>query len=279
MANNNKKKQLNIFLVDPAKCRMWVHHNRNYRALDKRKCGSLMKSIFTEGEQKFPAIVRKLVNDAEYEYEVICGARRHWSITQLRKGGFKNFQYLIDVRELSDEEAFRISDIENRQRVDISHYERAKDYLSALKKYYKSQKEMANQLGVKEAWLSRYLDIARLPPDIIDCFQNKHEILPVHAKKLKKVMKVPDAEKGILKLAATIVKSKKNLSAVEVVEKLTAPYSNQILSTQTVEQAEGHDSMSVIKKDDLLTLRLDLVEGKLRRKDVNDAVALLNSHL
>lgn len=279
MANNNKKKKPAIFFVDPEKCRMWIHHNRNYKALDKQKCGSLMNSILTEGEQKFPAIVRRLTDDLEYEYEVICGARRHWVISQLRKYVDKKFQYLIDVRELSDEDAFRISDIENRQRVDISHYERAKDYSLALRKYYSSQKEMALKLGVKEAWLSRYLDIARLPPEIIGCFKNKNEILPGHAKKLKKALKVVDAKSEILKLASEIAKSKNNLSAVEVVEKLTSSYINGTTATKTGESCETPGTLSATKEDDFLMLRLDLVDGKLRHKDVRDAVAVLNSHL
>jgi len=278
MANNNKNKP-RVFLVDPEKCRMWEHHNRNYNELDKQKCGSLMKSIFIEGVQKFPAIVRELTNDPDYEYEVICGARRHWSIMQLRKSGYKKFQYLIDVRELSDEEAFRISDIENRQRVDISHYERAKDYLSALGKYYSSQKKMARELGVKEAWLSRYLDIARLPPEIINCFQKKNEILPVHAKKLKKAMKLVGAKSEVLKQASEIVKGNNNLSAAELVKKLTSPYLNREQTTEAGEPCAPPETLSVTMKDDFLRLRLDLVGGKLRHKDVNDAVAVLNNYL
>jgi len=276
MANKNKKKQPKIILVDPAKCRMWIHHNRNYKALDKQKCSSLMNCIINEGEQKFPAIVRPIADGSEYEYEVICGARRHWVITQLRQHVDERFQYLIDVRQLSDEDAFRISDIENRQRVDISHYERAKDYLLALKRYYPSQKEMARQLGVKEAWLSRYLDIARLPLEIINCFQNKNEILPVHAKKLKKAMKDKDVESEVLELAVELAKSKNKLSAVEVVEKLTSQNLNSPPETQVGEPCER---ILVTKKENSLMLSLELVDGKLRQKDVSDAIAVLNKHL
>jgi len=276
MANKNKKKQPKIILVDPAKCRMWTHHNRNYKALDKQKCSSLMSSIINEGEQKFPAIVRPIADGSEYEYEVICGARRHWVITQLRQHVDERFQYLIDVRQLSDEDAFRISDIENRQRVDISHYERANDYLLALEKYYSSQKEMARQLGVNEAWLSRYLDIARLPLEIINCFQNKNEILPVHAKKLKKAMKDKDVESEVLELAVELARSNNKLSAVEVVKKLTSEYLN---GSPVIQVGEPCEPLLVIKKENSLMLRLDLVDGKLRPKDVSDAIEVLNKHL
>jgi len=279
MANKNKKKKSVIILVDPEKCRMWTHHNRNYKTLNKQKCGSLMNSIINEGEQKFPAIVRPISDVSEYEYEVICGARRHWVITQLRKHVDERFQYLIDVRELSDEDAFRISDIENRQRVDISHYERAKDYLIALNKYYPSQKEMARQLGVKEAWLSRYLDIARLPEEVIGSFQSKNEILPVHAKKLKKAMRDKVLKKEVLKRASETAKSNNKLSAAEVVDKLTSPLLNGETEIQKRKARELPDALSVTKDNNFLMLRLDLVGGKLRSEDVSDAVAVLNQHL
>jgi hypothetical protein len=61
------------------------------------------------------------------EYEVICGARRHWTVAWLRANNYRQFRFLVEVRELSDEEAFRLSDIENRDREDISDYERAID--------------------------------------------------------------------------------------------------------------------------------------------------------
>ena len=63
--------------------------------------------------------------------EVICGARRHWTITWLRANNYPRFRYLIEERELTDEEAFRLADIENRDREDISDYERAVDYVEA----------------------------------------------------------------------------------------------------------------------------------------------------
>src|SRR3546814_8245765 len=71
----------------------------------------------------------------DYDFEVICGARRHWSISWLRSHNYPDFRFLVDIRELSDEEAFRIADIENRAREDLSDLERARDYLRALDAY------------------------------------------------------------------------------------------------------------------------------------------------
>ena len=82
----------------------------------------------------------------------------------LRAHNYPEFRFLVEVRDLTDEQAFRLSDIENRDNLDLSDYERAVDYKDALGRYYASQKEMAARLEVSEAWLSRYLDLAALPP-------------------------------------------------------------------------------------------------------------------
>jgi ParB family chromosome partitioning protein len=155
--------------VDPASCMMWSRHNRAYDLLTEENCRELIDSLRSQGQQEFPAIVRRLPVGQGPEYEVICGARRHFAISWLRANNYPQFRYLIEVRDLTDEEAFRLADIENRDRADLSDYERARDYLQALGAYYGGkQKTMAARLEVSEAWLSRYLHLARLPKAIVN---------------------------------------------------------------------------------------------------------------
>ena len=75
-----------------------------------------------------------------------------------------DFRFLVEPRELTDEEAFRLADLENRSRRDLSDYERANDYARAVERYYGgSQQQMAERLEVSKSWLSRYLELAQLP--------------------------------------------------------------------------------------------------------------------
>ena len=60
--------------------------------------------------------------------------------------------------------------------VDLSDYERAVDYRDALNHYYKNQKAMAGRLEVSEAWLSRYLDLAALPEEVVAAFGDVTEL-------------------------------------------------------------------------------------------------------
>ncbi|MEM6388580.1 MAG: ParB/RepB/Spo0J family partition protein [Pseudomonadota bacterium] len=181
--------------VDPATCRMWARHNRDYALLTEHTCRDLIDGIKAQGQQEFPAIVRRLDGET-HAYEVICGARRHFAVSWLRANNYPQFKYLVEVRDLTDEEAFRLADIENRERDDISDYERARDYAQAIDLYYGGkQRAMAERLEVSEGWLSRYLQLARLPDEVIAAFASIRDIRELHARGLKPLLVKP-ADRG-----------------------------------------------------------------------------------
>src|SRR3546814_2735665 len=76
-------------LVDPARCRMWEGHNREYALLNEERCADLIESIKAQGRQEMPAIVRRVRDDPRYDFEVICGARRHWTISRSEEHTFE----------------------------------------------------------------------------------------------------------------------------------------------------------------------------------------------
>jgi ParB family chromosome partitioning protein len=195
--------------VDPARCRIWSEHNRDYAKLDEDRCADLIESFKAQGRQEFPAIVRRVQNEPGIDFEVISGARRHWTVSWLRQHNYADFRYLVEVRELTDEEAFRISDLENRARDDLSDIERARDYLKALGRHYGGkQKDMAERLKVSEAWLSRYLDLARLPTELVAAFADPHELKIKHVTQLKPLLKPDDRAKRVLAEAGVIAAGK-----------------------------------------------------------------------
>lgn len=197
-------------LVDPARCRMWEGHNRDYALLTEERCADLIESIKAQGRQEMPAIVRRVRDDPAYDFEVICGARRHWTITWLRAHNYPDFRFLIDVRSLSDEEAFRIADIENRARDDLSDLERARDYLRALTSYYDGrQKVMAERINVTESWLSRYLDLARLPAELMVAFPNAQDLHIKHVTAIKPLLKPDDRKDRVFAEAARIASTQR----------------------------------------------------------------------
>lgn len=188
--------------VDPAHCVMWARHNRAYELLNEDNCRDLIDSIKSQGQQEFPAIVRRLQGGGGAEYEVICGARRHFAVSWLRSHNYPQFRYLVEVRDMSDEEAFRLADVENRDREDISDFERARDYAAALEQYYGGrQKAMAERLEVSEGWLSRYLTLARLPEEVIAAYPSIRDVKELHARVLKPLLADPKVAPSILDAA------------------------------------------------------------------------------
>lgn len=201
--------------VDPATCRMWDRHNREYSLLTEENCRDLIDGIRAQGQQEFPAIVRRLGDD-DQAYEVICGARRHFAVSWLRANNYPQFRYLVEVRDLTDEEAFRLADIENRDRDDISDYERARDYAQAIELYYGGkQKAMAARLEVSEAWLSRYLALAKLPDEVIAAFASIRDLRESHARTLKPLLVKPQDRKVVLAEAGVIAELQRKGQGIE----------------------------------------------------------------
>ena len=192
-------------LVDPARCRIWEHHNRDYQALSEQRCADLIESIKGKPSQEVPAIVRRVSGVTGIDFEIIAGARRHWAVSWLREHNYPEVRYFIEIRELTDEQAFRLSDLENRAREDLSDLERARDYLKALGLYYGGrQKDMAQRMGVSESWLSRYLDLARLPQDIFGAFADPFELKISHIGQLKPILKGDSTRAQVLARAREI---------------------------------------------------------------------------
>lgn len=170
-------RQVTQLLVDPARVRVWEGNARFQAQLSGENCRDLIDSIIAEGGQKVPAVVRRTEGDPAVDYELIAGTRRHFAISWLRANNYPDMRLLAQVADLDDEAAFRLADIENRARKDISDVERAKNYAAALETHYGGkQRRMADRLNVSESWLSRMLKVARLPGAIIQLFADPAEL-------------------------------------------------------------------------------------------------------
>ena len=229
--------------VDPDRCRPWRLHNRDLDHLDENSCRDLIDAFLSAKKQRIPAIVRRLRDDPDYDFEIVAGVRRWWTVKWLRANHHPDFEYLVTVQHITDEEAFRVSDIENRSRKDITDWERAKEYARALQEFYGgSQSEMAAHLNISKSWLSRLLDVARLPDAIVAAFPDKHIITVRIARDLKPLTNDPkclqlmieeagrlDYERGQGGGVVTGPEIAKRLIASTVVPRATAVAPEQVL--------------------------------------------------
>src|SRR3546814_11914649 len=92
-----------------------------------------------------PAIVRRLQGDPDFDFEIVAGVRRWWTVRWLRDHHHPEYDYLITIQNVTDEEAFRVSDVENRSRKDISDWERAKEYSVALAEFRSEERRVGKE--------------------------------------------------------------------------------------------------------------------------------------
>lgn len=200
-------RQVTQLLLDPARVRVWPGNARNYALLSQESCRELIDSIIAEGGQKVPAVVRRIEGDPDHDYEVIAGTRRHWSISWLRANSYPDMVFVAQVAQLDDEAAFRLADLENRARADVSDWERARNYLAALTTHYGNhQTRMAERLKLSKGWLSKMLKVAAIPDDVIAAFPSPHEVQLKPAYALAQAMQDKGEADAILAVAQLIAR-------------------------------------------------------------------------
>ena len=223
--HSKKSIQAEQWLHDPKRIRTWSGHNRDYAALTQARCVDLIDDFRLNGQQ-FPAIVRKLEGDTEYDYELICGARRHWTAT------FLNRDLMIEIRDIDDRGAFTLQDIENRHREDISDYERAVDYKKALPLYFDGVKQrMADDLKIDKSDFGRLLALADLPKPIVDAYADIRDLVLSHMKTYTNILKDPKDAERVIRRAKDL--KGKGLSGKEVIKELKAVFERKQKKTVT----------------------------------------------
>lgn len=192
-------RQVTQLLLDPSRVRIWPGNARSYAHLSEDNCRELIDSIIAEGGQKVPAVVRRIEDDPRHDYEVIAGTRRHWSISWLRSHSYPDLQFVAQVAQLDDEAAFRLADLENRARKDVSDLERARNYAEALGTHYGNHlTRMAERLKVSKGWLSKMVKVAGIPDAVIAAFASPSDVQLKSAYPLAQLLDDKDAARAII---------------------------------------------------------------------------------
>ncbi len=196
---SGKQRVVHIQMHDTARIRMWHGHNRDYDSLSESRCRDLIESFKRVGRQEFPAIVRRISDSRDHDFELICGARRHWTAS------FLGWDLLVEVRDLNDKQAFILQDIENRDREDISDYERALDYRAALPLYFdNNQSQMAQFLEIDKSNFGKLLELTGLPKAIVSAYADMRELKTHHGTIYRQLLADNSAKKRVLERAQAI---------------------------------------------------------------------------
>jgi len=251
-------RQVTQLLLDPARVRVWHGNARLQAHLSEDNCRDLIESILAEGGQKVPAVVRHVSGDPDHDYELIAGTRRHFAIRWLRAHSYPEMKLLAQVADLDDEAAFRLADIENRARKDISDIERARNYAAALDVHYGGKAvRMAERLKLSKGWLSKMLKAASLPDAVLAAFADLHMLTLNPAYKLATALDDKARARAIRKEAERIATENRHaaerglapLAAAAVLRRLMAATAETLAPARdlcvTVNGPHGQPILSV----------------------------------
>ncbi|WP_138160419.1 ParB/RepB/Spo0J family partition protein [Peptoniphilus catoniae] len=127
------------------------------RIFDKDSLEELSESI-----KKFGIIQPLVVRKAEEGYVIIAGERR---FRAAKLAGLKEVPAI--VKDLNDENADKISLIENIQREDLNPIEEARGYKRVLDLYGITQEELALSLGKSRQYIGNTIRLLKLDPRVL----------------------------------------------------------------------------------------------------------------
>jgi ParB family chromosome partitioning protein len=214
-------KMPNIVSVSPFRCRMWSSHDRFDQHVNEKTCKVEIESFSKHG-QLVPVLGRVLRGDPDHDVELICGARRLFVARHINK------PLLVELREMSDREAIIAMDIENRQRADVSPYERGVSYAHWLHSgQFGSQDEIAHALKISKSQVSRLLSLSKLPSVILNAFSTPTEICETWGLSIIEALDDPQRRQRTMHRARAIAALNPRPPAREVYRQLIAASAQQ----------------------------------------------------
>jgi ParB family chromosome partitioning protein len=205
-----------IVQVNPFRCRMSTMHDRLDAHITEETCRIEIQSFLKHG-QLVPVLGRPLRNDPLCEVELIYGARRLFVARHL------NVPLKVELRELGDRESIVALDIENRQRKDVSPYERGRSFARWIQAgYFRSQDDIGRTLRISSSQVSRLLKLARLPSVIVDAFSSPLDICEGWGTDLMDALEDPRRRRNTLSAARIICEETPRPQARDVYKRLLA---------------------------------------------------------
>jgi ParB/RepB/Spo0J family partition protein len=205
-----------LITVDPFRCRVWDLSDRIEEYVTEESCRAEIASMERDG-QLVPVVGRVLRNDPDFDIEIVCGSRRLFIARHL------NVPIRVDIRDLTDRQAAVAVETENSLRKQTSPYERGLWLAKLLRQgIYRSQDEMARDLGTTPTQVTRLLKFTELPAIVIGAFPSPHEILESWAVELHKAWK-DERRRLLTERCRSLCTAATRPPAVSVYEMLVAP--------------------------------------------------------
>lgn len=190
--------------------------NRHVLNFSSAEFRQLMEEIKSAGGNVQPVKVRPLSQPKDgAHFELVYGHRRHEACRQL------GLPVLALVDNVDDQVMFIEMDRENRTRLDLSPWEQGLMYKRGREmNLFANQREMAEELGVNQALISRAMALAELPEEVVAAFPSPMDLQFRWAKPLTDALAEDRA--AVLKRAEELSALKGKLGAAAIFSRLVA---------------------------------------------------------
>lgn len=148
-----------------------------------------------------PLLVRKKGS----EYEIVAGERRYQAA---KAAGLTEIPVVI--RDISDDDVFKLALIENLQRSDLSPLEEAQGYRQLIKEKGLTQEELAKLLSKSRSAITNTLRLLDLPKEVQELVE-EGKLTAGHA---RAILAVP-SEEGRIQLAQKVVAERLSVRQTE----------------------------------------------------------------
>lgn len=175
------------------------------RQFNEQELNELSDSIKQNGVLQ-PLLVRKVGN----YYEIVAGERRYQAS---KLAGLKEVPVVI--REISDEDVFKLALIENLQRSDLTPIEEARGYKQLIKEKDLTQEELSKILSKSRSAITNTLRLLDLP-DVVQGFVADGLLTAGHA---RAILAVPSDE-GRVRLAQKVIDERLSVRQTETLAPL-----------------------------------------------------------
>ena len=167
---------------------------------DREDLAELTDSIKQNGVLQ-PLLVRK----SGTGYEIVAGERRYQAA---KAAGLSEVPVII--RDISDDDVFKLALIENLQRSDLTPLEEARGYRQLIKEKGLTQEELAKALSKSRSAITNTLRLLDLPSEV-QSYVEDGELTAGHA---RAILAVPSVE-GRIALAEKVVREKLSVRETE----------------------------------------------------------------
>jgi ParB family chromosome partitioning protein len=251
-----------VLRLDPKRVRATEYINRDERAFLETdpKFIELKESLKANG-QEHPIRVRPVNGDPAADYEIVSGHRRHRASLALDaelEAGFPLLA-LLDAKASESRDLVLKMYRENEERADLSAFEKGSMFKQWLAhSVFAEQGELAAAIGVSDATVTKYLQIAELPSSVLTAFGDPRDIAVRWSHDLTKALKTHPAR--LDEVAERLANSAPRPAANVVARML-------IGSGETVREGRGTASREqAVKIDGRVALRMKRSEGRFTLK-------------